>query len=60
VETFAMQALADVAGRDAELRGPIVRRLRVLTRTGSPAMRSRGMKLLAELNEPTDPIRPAR
>lgn len=60
VKTFAMQALADVAVQDAELRGPIVRRLRTLTRTGSPAMRSRGRKLLAKLNVPADRIRSAR
>jgi hypothetical protein len=50
VRTFAMQALADLAAQDAELRGPILRKLQYLTRTGSPAMRSRGRKLLANLN----------
>jgi hypothetical protein len=49
VKTFAMQTLADIAGQDARLRGPIVARLRRLTRTGSPAMKSRGRKLLARL-----------
>jgi hypothetical protein len=44
-----MQALADLAQRDAELRPGIVRTLRMLTRTGSPAMRSRGRKLLLRL-----------
>jgi hypothetical protein len=47
VKTFSMQTLADIAGQDAGLRGPIVARLRRLTRTGSPAMKSRGRKLLA-------------
>jgi hypothetical protein len=49
VKTFAMQALADIAERDTELRMPIVKRLRELTRTGSPAMRSRGRRLLIKL-----------
>lgn len=49
VKTFAMQALADLAARDPALRAPIVRRLRTLTRTGSPAMKSRGQKLLVRL-----------
>lgn len=51
VRTFAMQALADLAGRDAALRGPILRRLQRLARTGTPAMRSRGRKLVARLRE---------
>lgn len=51
VKTFAMQALADLAQRDAELQPGIVRRLRVLTRIGSPAMRSRGRKLLDRLEK---------
>ena len=49
VKTFAMQALADIAGQDAELRAPIIKKLETLTRTGSPAMKSRGRKLLAKL-----------
>jgi hypothetical protein len=49
VKTFAMQALADIAEQDAELRRPILKRLEALTRTGSPAMQSRGRKLLARL-----------
>lgn len=52
VKTFAMQGLADIAARDPLLRGPILERLRELTRIGSPAMRSRGRKLLAQLDEP--------
>jgi hypothetical protein len=50
VRTFSMQALADIAARDVELRRDIVPLLERLTRTGSPAMRSRGTKLLARLN----------
>ena len=51
VKTFSMQALADIAAQDADLRGPIVERLESLTRTGSPAMKSRGRKLLARLKK---------
>lgn len=51
VKTLAMQALAEIAAQDCELRAPIVKRLRTLTRTGSPAMKSRGRKLLARLSE---------
>ncbi len=49
VRVFSMQALADLALQDAGLRPGITRRLRSLTRTGTPAMRSRGRKLLARL-----------
>ncbi len=49
VKTFSMQALADIALQDAGLRPGILRQLEALTRTGSPAMRSRGRKLLAQL-----------
>ncbi|MGE3510386.1 MAG: hypothetical protein AB7N65_16060 [Vicinamibacterales bacterium] len=51
VKTFAMQTLADIGTRDPELRAPIMDRLKRLTRTGSPAMKSRGRKLLARLAE---------
>ncbi len=49
VKTFSMQALADIAEQDAELRPPIIKQLESLTRTGSPAMKARGKKLLAKL-----------
>jgi hypothetical protein len=49
VRTFAMQALADLAERDAALRPQVVRMISTLARTGSPAMRSRGRKLLIKL-----------
>lgn len=49
VKTFAMQALADIAEQDESLRGPLVEQLKKLTRSGSPAMKSRGRKLLARL-----------
>jgi hypothetical protein len=49
VRTFSMQALADIAEKDIELRAPIIEKLEELTKTGSPAMKSRGKKLLAKL-----------
>ena len=49
VKTFSMQALADIAEQDADLRPSILMQLQELTRTGSPAMQSRGRKLLARL-----------
>jgi hypothetical protein len=45
-----MQALTDFAMRDANLRPQILLVLEDLTGTGSPAMKSRGRKLLAALN----------
>jgi hypothetical protein len=49
VKTFAMQALAEFALADESLRSRVVPILRELTVTGSPAMASRGRKLLAQL-----------
>jgi hypothetical protein len=49
VKTFAMQALADIAAQDAGLRPAIIKQLKSLARTGSPAMKARGKKLLAKL-----------
>lgn len=49
VKTFAMQALADIAEQDIQLRAGIVKQIEKLTRIGSPAMKSRGRKLLAKL-----------
>ncbi|MCE7986169.1 MAG: hypothetical protein DYG89_33755 [Caldilinea sp. CFX5] len=49
VKTFALQALADLALVDTELRPAIITQLEQVTQTGSPAMRSRGKKLLAKL-----------
>jgi hypothetical protein len=51
VKTFSMQALADFAERDAGLRPQVIKLLEELTRTGSPAMRSRGRKLLEKLTD---------
>jgi len=49
VKTFAMQGLFDLAKQDPRLRPDITDRLRVLTRTGTPAMKARGRKLLRQL-----------
>jgi hypothetical protein len=49
VKTFAMQALADIARHDKRLQPSILKQLEELTRDGSPAMRSRGKKLLDQL-----------
>lgn len=49
VRTFSMQALADLALQDEALRPSIVAQIDQWTVTGSPAMRSRGRKLIAKL-----------
>lgn len=46
VRTSAMQALADLAMQDKKLRGGIVKKLKELAATGTPAMKARGKKLL--------------
>jgi hypothetical protein len=50
VKTFAMQALADLAEREAKLRPQVSKLLAELAETGSPAMKSRGRKLLDRLD----------
>jgi hypothetical protein len=55
VKTFAMQAMADIAAADEELRSGTIARLEQLARTGSPAMKSRGKKLLAKLKSGISP-----
>jgi hypothetical protein len=50
VKTFAMQALADLTTQAPELRPTVLRQLQKLTASGTPAMRARGRKLLAELS----------
>ena len=50
LRTFAMQGLADLAEQDAQLRGRVIPILEALTANGSPAMRSRGRRLLARLH----------
>ena len=49
VKTFSMQALADLAEGDVSLRPQVTDLLEELIRTGSPAMKSRGRKLLGKL-----------
>lgn len=49
VKTFAMQGLFDLAIQDARLLAPVRRVISSLTRRGSPAMKSRGRKLLLQL-----------
>jgi hypothetical protein len=49
VRTFAMQALAEFALDDERLRSRVVSILRESTASGSPAMVSRGRKLLDRL-----------
>jgi hypothetical protein len=50
VKTLAMQGLANFAMADARLKARVVPILKHLTDTGSPAMRSRGRKLLKLLD----------
>jgi hypothetical protein len=54
VKTFAMQSLADFAARDRRLSARVVPILKHLTDTGTPAMRSRGRKLLKALGAEAD------
>lgn len=49
VKTFAMQALADIAKQNPNYRSSVLDHLRELTVIGTPAMKARGHKLLAEL-----------
>jgi hypothetical protein len=49
VKTLSMQALADLSRHDARLRAQVQPLIERLTRTGTPAMRSRGRKLLKQL-----------
>jgi hypothetical protein len=53
VKTFAMQALADLAAAHPERLPDTVELLQQLTRSGTPAMRARGRKLLAQLARKT-------
>jgi hypothetical protein len=49
VKTFSMQALADLVEQDDSLRDRVIPILEELSETGSPAMRSRGRKLVKKL-----------
>jgi hypothetical protein len=55
VRTCAMQALAEVAMKDPELRARVVPLLQRLTRDGTPAMRARGRRLLVALSAARSP-----
>ncbi len=50
-----MQALTDLAQRDPALRSQVAPLIERLTETGTPAMRSRGRKLLKQLSRPSVP-----
>lgn len=52
VKTFAMQGLADLALVEESLLPETIELLDRLTRTGTPAMRARGRKLLARFARP--------
>ena len=49
VKTFALQGLADLAHDNASIRSTVIETLREATRSGTPAMKARGRKLLHEL-----------
>jgi HEAT repeat protein len=50
VQVFAMQALADLAMRDAGLRNAVIKKIIAMILSGSPAVKSRGKRLLLQLN----------
>ena len=49
MKTLAMQGLADLAKQDPQMKPGVVEQIRVLTRSGTAAMKARGRKLLPEL-----------
>lgn len=53
VVTFAMQALSDLALKKGAASDRLIRAVEKLTRTGSPAIQSRGKKLIEKLNKIT-------
>lgn len=54
VKTMAMQAMADLALRSHRLMPEVKRHIEDLTAAGTPAMKARGRKLLAELARACD------
>ena len=50
VQTFALQALADLSKRDAGLRSEVKRLIEEKVKTGPPSVQSRGRKLLKEFS----------
>ena len=58
VRTFSMQALADLAERNRRLRPRVTALLSKLVEMGTPAMKSRGRKLLRKLESAeTEPVK---
>jgi len=60
VKTFSMQALADLAEQDEQLLDQVLPLIDRLTRTGTPAMKSRGRKLLKQLETKVKQNKPRR
>ncbi len=56
VKTFCMQALADLAEKDPSLRPRVIDLLTHLIKTGTPAMKSSGRKLLDTLSKGNDEV----
>jgi hypothetical protein len=56
VQTFCMQALADLAEKNSNLRPRVIGLLTHLTKAGTPAMKSRGRKLLEKLYKDNDEV----
>ena len=48
VKTFALQGLADLGKKDSSIRPAVIEILREATRSGTPAMKARSRKLLAQ------------
>jgi hypothetical protein len=56
VKTFSIQALADLTGSDKSLLDRVTPLIERLTKTGTPAMRNRGRRLLKQLRQPEAPV----
>ena len=54
VKTCAMQALAELSCLDPEMREGVLDMLRVLSRSGTPAMRARGRVLVEQMEKSQD------
>jgi hypothetical protein len=50
VKTFVMQALTDIAMQDRSYTNKVRNQVKRLMKEGSPAMKSRGKKLLVDLD----------
>jgi len=51
VKTFSMQTLVDLAEKDEQIKPKIINLIKGMIKNGSPAIISRGKKLLKQLNE---------